>query len=142
MMAKESTMFGGGAREATVLEVRPIGNAGHLESAVKQLISERRRRSSYFPGGLFADPAWDLLLALALAHSRQHRLTIGQLCGRAGVPSTTALRWIAKLTDEGLFVRRGDRTDRRRQFIELSAEAWGLMAAYCMEGGTAMPLAA
>lgn len=113
-----------------------------IELIVKELISERRRRSAFFPSDLFADPAWDLLLVLTLAQTRQHRLSVSKLCSRVDVPATTALRWITKLTQQGLLTRRDDVTDGRRRFIELSADTYATMVAYCSMSGAAVPLAA
>ena len=41
----------------------------------------------------------------------------------AVVPPTTALRWIAQMTEAGLLERIEDETDRRRAFIALSDRA-------------------
>ena len=102
-----------------------------VERVIKKLISERRKRYSYFPAELFADPAWDILLVVALAEARQQRLTISRICERVDAPTTTTLRWLSKLTDEGLLARREDVLDRRRKYMELSPAASSLMTAYC-----------
>jgi DNA-binding MarR family transcriptional regulator len=101
-----------------------------VEARVTDIIRERRERSAFFPAQLFADPAWDILLALTLAHARQHRLDVTKLCHCAGVPPTTVLRWIATLEEEGILVRLDVSTDRRRKYVELSPEAWGKMGEY------------
>lgn len=103
-----------------------------VEHIVKKLISERRERSSYLPSRLFADPAWDILLAVTLAEARHHRLSVSSLCGRVDVPATTALRWIKTLVDEGLLVRRDDVNDKRRAYVELSSAGYGTMVAHCL----------
>jgi DNA-binding MarR family transcriptional regulator len=113
-----------------------------IERIVGKLIGERRRRSNFLGSELFADPAWDLLLALTLEQSREHRISVSGLCERVDVPPTTALRWIAKMAHRGLFVLREDVTDKRRKFIELSAETYAMMVAYCSTGKDALPLAA
>ena len=101
-----------------------------VEARVSCIIRERRERSAFFPNRLFADPAWEILLALTLAQSRQHRLDITKLCQRVDVPPTTALRWINALVDEGLLVRLADVNDLRRKYVELSPEAWAKMGEY------------
>lgn len=103
----------------------------HLEQCLEQLISDRERRSAHFAANLFSDPAWDILLALALAGARQQRLTVTGLCALVDAPSTTPLRWIAALTRAGLLTRRDDATDKRRKFIELSPAASASMSEYC-----------
>lgn len=102
-----------------------------VERVTKKLISERRKRYSYFSADLFADPAWDILLVVTLAEARQQRLTVSRICERVDAPTTTTLRWLNKLTDEGLLVRREDVLDRRRKYIELSPVASSLMTDYC-----------
>lgn len=113
-----------------------------VEHIVKKLISERRKRSSYFPSTLFADPAWDILLTVTLAETRHHRLSVSKLCSRVDVPATTALRWIKTLVDEGLLVRRDDVNDKRRAYIELSSAGYGTMVAHCLTTKTTWSLAA
>lgn len=108
-----------------------------LEQFVRGIIRRRRERAKFFPNWLFADPAWEILLALTLAEQRQLRLSVSSLCDRVDVPRTTALRWIASMTEEGLLVRRDDPTDRRRKYVELSPGALASMVEYCF--ATAAP---
>lgn len=106
-----------------------LGNLEALRSGishaalVRSRISLRRRRDELFPPGLFADPAWDMLLDLYGAHIAQHRVPVSSLCIAAAVPATTALRWIGRLENEGLVTRRSDPHDGRRVFIELTPRA-------------------
>jgi DNA-binding MarR family transcriptional regulator len=97
-------------------------------------------RSRFFDEGLFADPAWDMLLDLLQAEIAQHRVPVSSLCIAAAVPATTALRWIRTMTDAGLFVRRADPHDGRRIFVELSANASAAMRRYFAEAGEAAGL--
>lgn len=97
---------------------------------VRRMISLRRLREKIFPKGLFADPAWDMLLDLYGAHIAQHRVPVSSLCVAAEVPATTALRWIGKLDRSGLIRRERDPHDARRVFISLQPEAVDLMRDY------------
>jgi len=99
-------------------------------SAIRAMIRARRMRDQYFSGELFADPAWDMLLDLLLARLEQRTVAVSSLCIAAAVPPTTALRWIKRLTDEGIFIRTADPRDGRRVFIDLSDEAADGMANY------------
>lgn len=92
-------------------------------SAVRALIRRRRLREQYFDAELFADPAWDMMLDLFAARRERRPVAVSSLCIAASVPPTTALRWIKRLTDLGLFVRIADPHDGRRVFIDLSDEA-------------------
>jgi hypothetical protein len=110
-------------------------------AAIRSMIRARRLRDQYFSGELFADPAWDMLLDLLLARLERRTVAVSSLCIAAAVPPTTALRWIKRLTEEGIFVRTADPRDGRRVFIDLSDEAADAMAAYIRAvermGGTA-----
>jgi hypothetical protein len=100
-------------------ESGPAVDAGMIRS----IIRARRLRDRFFRGGLFADPAWDMLLDLMAARLERNRVAVSSLCIAAAVPPTTALRWIKTLTEKGLFVRVADPADGRRVYIELSDEA-------------------
>lgn len=106
-------------------------DAGAIVRLVERLIAARSSRGSFFPGSLFADPAWEILLVLTQSEARHHRLTVSKVCDRIEAPATTALRWINTLTAAGLLVRRDDVTDKRRKYISLSARAYAKMVEYC-----------
>lgn len=97
---------------------------------VRQIISARQARARFFDAELFADPAWDMLLDLTAAHAEHSRVCVTSLCIAAGVPATTALRWIKQLVDTGVFERVADPLDRRRAFIALSEQSLEAMAQY------------
>lgn len=102
---------------------------------VRRIIHQRQLRARFFDGELFADPAWDMLLDLTAARVEHARVSVTSLCIASGVPPTTALRWIAQLTDAGLLERVEDETDRRRAFIQLTDKAVDAMARYFDELG-------
>jgi len=97
---------------------------------LRQIIRTRRMRSQYFGNELFEDPAWDMLLDLYAAHLENTQVSVSSLCIAAAVAPTTALRWIARMSDAGLFERHPDPFDRRRAYMALSAKARDGMAAY------------
>ncbi len=97
---------------------------------VRRAIRARRMRDQFFGAGLFEDPAWDMLLDLFAADLEQARVSVSSLCIAAAVAPTTALRWIQRMTDAGLFLREADPFDRRRAFVTLSAGAREGMNAY------------
>ena len=100
---------------------------------VRRIIQQRQTRAKFFDGELFADPAWDILLDLTAARAEHLRVSVSSLCIAAGVPPTTALRWITQMVEAGLLVRVEDETDRRRAFIALSDKASDAMARYFVE---------
>ncbi len=97
---------------------------------VRDVIRARRMRAAFFPGDLFADPAWDMLLDLFAAELEDRRVSVSSLCIAAAVPGTTALRWIGSMVESGLFERYADAQDRRRAFISLSPKARDGMGRY------------
>ncbi|MBO9378595.1 winged helix DNA-binding protein [Sphingomonas histidinilytica] len=106
--------------------------------AIRDMIRARRLRDELFGAGLFADPAWDMLLDLMAARLERRPVAVSSLCIAAAVPATTALRWIKQLTEAGLLRRVADPDDGRRVFIELTDHAASVMEAYF----TAMPAGA
>jgi hypothetical protein len=121
--------------EAAELAAKPLNGREADEppvdaAYVRALIRARRLRDQYFRGGLFADPAWDMLLDLMAARLEKNRVAVSSLCIAAAVPATTALRWIRTLTERGLFVRSADPQDGRRVYIELSDETARALGAY------------
>lgn len=97
---------------------------------VREVIRARRLRDRFFEAGLFEDPAWDMLLDLLAAQLERGQVSVSSLCIAAAVPPTTALRWITKLTDAGLFEREADPFDKRRAFLKLSSKAAYAMQQY------------
>ncbi|HEY1091093.1 MAG TPA: winged helix DNA-binding protein [Burkholderiaceae bacterium] len=100
---------------------------------LRRIIRQRQLRARFFEEDLFADPAWDMLLDLAAARAEHKRVSVTSLCIAAGVPATTALRWIGQLTEAGLLQRVEDDTDRRRAFITLTDRAADAVARYFAE---------
>jgi DNA-binding MarR family transcriptional regulator len=100
-------------------------------------IRARRLRERYFQPELFADPAWDIMLELFAAELSHRRVAVSLLCAAAGVPPTTALRWIKTMTDKGLIIRRDDPLDGRRVYVELSHESSVALREYFEQIGTA-----
>lgn len=89
-------------------------------AAIRQIVRARRLRDRHLGDGLFEDPAWDMILDLYAAHLERAQVSVSSLCIAAHVAPTTALRWIARLSDAGIFERRPDPFDRRRAFMSLS----------------------
>ncbi|RDC60587.1 hypothetical protein HME9302_01799 [Alteripontixanthobacter maritimus] len=102
---------------------------------VREIIRQREARGKFFDAALFADPAWDMMLDLTAARAEHARVSITSLCIASGVPPTTALRWIATLTEAGLLERVEDPGDKRRAFMQLSDKAVDAMARYFVETG-------
>jgi len=100
------------------------------QESVRWLINARRERARYLSSELFADPAWDILLDLLEAELSSQRVPVSSLCIAAGVPATTGLRWINNMVKAGLLLRRPDRFDGRRVFVELAPQVSDAMRSY------------
>lgn len=120
------------AANSSAAPLQEHGSATQAERvAVMRVVwALRRARSDIFPFDIFADPAWDLLIDLYLAKLESRRISVSSACIASCVPPTTALRWIANLVEKGLIVRKADPFDGRRIFVELSADAERMMAAW------------
>ena len=117
----------------------PTGGAPQVSlDQIRQVIRARRLRGRYFDEGIFADPAWDMLLDLLQAEIARHRVPVSSLCIAASVPATTALRWIKSMTDAGMFRRQSDPHDGRRVFVELAPKASDALRRYFSEVGQAV----
>lgn len=62
----------------------------------------RQRRNNLIRHDLFAEPAWDILLLLYVAHYRDQAMEVCRICSAISVAPTTALRWIGQLLDRDL----------------------------------------
>lgn len=113
-----------------------LSNSEGLEISVKTVravIRARRLRDRYFDGKMFADPAWEMMLRLFEAELSHRRVAVLALSKSAGVPPTTAVRWINTLVEQALFTRRADPLDGRRIYIELSKATSDAMRRYFKE---------
>ncbi len=105
-------------------------DGGIAPAEIRRAIRARRLRDQFFGDGLFEDPAWDMLLDLFAADLEGAQVSVSSLCIAAAVAPTTALRWIGRLTEAGLFDRLPDPADRRRAFLTLSPRARRAMRGY------------
>ena len=110
--------------------VSPVDVAGRRAARARETYRQRRLRAAFMPADLFAEPAWDMLLDLYAAYYEGKEVSVSSLCIAANVPSTTALRSIETMTEQGCLVRRRDPNDGRRIFLALSDAARGWLDGY------------
>lgn len=92
------------------------------------IYSMRRRRDVAFADfDLLGEPGWDILLDLFIGEMEGARIQVSSVCLDAGVPSTTILRWLARLERDKLIFRAADNIDGRRRFVRLTDEGRALM---------------
>ena len=104
---------------------------------IRKAIRSRRLREQFFAPALLEDPGWDMLLDLFAAELEDRAVSVSSLCIAAAVAPTTALRWIGKMSEAGLFQRRPDPFDRRRAFMALTDQARTGMEHYCQAASQA-----
>ena len=126
--------------------LRKLSSNGHASTAadaldastppieiLRRLMKARERRAALFDPGLVAEPAWDMLLDLALARLCGERLSVTSVCIGSRAPMTTALRRIDDLVSQGLAARLPDPKDARRRFVELTDEGLERLLRYVSE---------
>lgn len=99
----------------------------NVTAYARHLYRLRRQRDELF-GNIFGEPAWDMMLDLFIRQNDKSITSISSLCIAASVPQTTALRWVTEMIAAGIFSRERDPFDRRRSYVELSADAYERMA--------------
>jgi len=131
-LVNEDRRPGGVSERALAFSPPPAASVDRTVTTadVRKIIRGRRLRDQFFSEGLFEDPAWDMLLNLYAADLEHAQVSVSSLCIAAAVAPTTALRWIGRMTEAGLFVRQPDPFDRRRAYLGLSADARAKMKRY------------
>lgn len=82
---------------------------------------------------IFGEPAWDMLIELFIHEAEARPVSTSSLCISSGLPMSSALRLLQRLTDAGLVTREADRTDGRRNFIRLDPDLGHRLMAYFAE---------
>ena len=115
------------AAARTLLSQLIEGAAGALPVEAKlpdlacRIHSSRHERRRFFPDELFADPAWDMILALYCAESRGERLSVTSLGYSVGLAQATAARWISQLRVDRSAAGRARRPAQVPSFVVSSA---------------------
>lgn len=90
----------------------------------------RQARYEHFCPAMFREPAWDLLLALYVIGGESGAVTLAILARDAGIPTSTALRWVDYLAERGLVERQRSDQDRRASALSLSSQGRTSIEAY------------
>ncbi|MFT4027674.1 MAG: MarR family winged helix-turn-helix transcriptional regulator [Novosphingobium sp.] len=89
----------------------------------KWLYWSRGVRAHTLAGGLFGEPAWDLLLDLYIREKSGSRSSVTSACIGSRSPHTTALRHISALCRAKWIDRIPDDADKRRFWLALTPGA-------------------
>ncbi len=103
----------------------------------KWTLEDRERRSTFFRSDLFGEPAWHILLDLFIQQKVGNRTSVMAACIGSGAATTTALRYLNLLIEDGLVEREGDPSDGRRSWLRLTPHATEAMTEYL--GATGVP---
>ncbi len=97
--------------------------------AIARSEAKRRadRRALFSAFDVLSDPAWDILLELYIAGLSGSGLYASVVGAEAGIPQSTALRWLTVLEKAGLVRRHLDPFDKRRQWVGVTPRARSLM---------------
>ena len=113
------------------------------EGLVRRIQQARSARARYLNHDLFADPAWDMLLELYACELGHQSIDVSSLCAAIDAPTSTALRWLRRLEEDGLASREVDRSDRRRYWVTLTPRGLsslrGYFSAISFAPGEALP---
>lgn len=113
------------------MSTQPVGSSAPADATVgeaelvqlaRRISHWRRKRDAMFEPAIFADPAWDILLDLFAESGFGRRVSMSSLCIAASVPTTTAVRCINAMVDQGMLAKSRDANDARRVLIELTDE--------------------
>ncbi|HEV2596529.1 MAG TPA: helix-turn-helix domain-containing protein [Sphingomicrobium sp.] len=91
------------------------------ENKVRRLLAVRRVREKHLGPGLFADPAWDILLEALASELGKKVASVSDLCNASAVPESAAQRWIRTLEMDG-WLRRCAPPGEGRDSIELTSK--------------------
>jgi DNA-binding transcriptional ArsR family regulator len=80
----------------------------------------RRSRQCFLDDDLFSEPAWDILLDLFASAVEGRKISVTSSCIAAGVPRSTAMRYLTELEERGLVRRNGSEMDGRVNYLTLT----------------------
>jgi len=99
----------------------------------------RRKRDAMFDPVIFADPEWDILLDLFAQGGFDRQVSMSSLCIAASVPTTTAMRCINAMIEQGVLAKSRDAADARRVLIALTEETRAKMRTWLLGVARARP---
>ena len=112
-------------------------NRVELVSRAERHYAFRRLRerlaATAFGDGLFADPAWDMLLDLYVQTSRGVTVGVSSACYGGIAPPTTALRYLTDLEKRGVVERYNNPTDKRSVNVRMTEKGMELMDSICAQ---------
>lgn len=124
---------------AALADEHPVSESATADDAkcIAEIMFEMRNsRARLFPASMFNEPAWDMLLALFVAHEAP---AAADLARWTSTPVSTAMRWIEYLETHKLIIREFRTEDRRAHRIRLTDEAREIMQSLFSEVARKLP---
>jgi PAS domain S-box-containing protein len=103
-----------------------VGPPEALLARAQYILRARRSRERLMGRAIIGEPAFDLLLCLYV-RSGQRETSLTSLAKPAGIPYSSAVRWIAYLVDKGFVARSESESDRRATSVQLTAAGRAVM---------------
>ncbi|MDX3901591.1 MAG: MarR family transcriptional regulator [Sphingobium sp.] len=96
---------------------------------VRRYLAARRKRDQH-ASGLFADPAWDMLLHLFAASLEGTQVTVREASLVATCPPKTSLRYLGLMAEAGLIGQKDHHHESRAKIIEITSEGQDLVLTF------------
>lgn len=114
----------GGAPAAAQGQASPkSAEAGQVLERARLSLYLRQRRIEVLGKTFAAEPPFQMLLSVYVSEDREPDLTVARLTDLSWLASTTALRWVDTLENEGWLTRTDVAEDGRKSRIHLTAKA-------------------
>jgi DNA-binding MarR family transcriptional regulator len=111
------------AFEAIRTDSKPADRArssAAMQKIAGEILLIRKAAKSYLGGPALSEVAWNLMLVLFAFDENPRRLHIGSVAGHAGIPRSTALRWLTRLEQGGLVSITANEIDNRSMAVQLT----------------------
>lgn len=121
------TSFHARVEEPAILD----GEGGDQLAAITRYIDARRMRATLFGQNLFADPGWDIMLAMFQAELEGREITLEHLSETLRLSLSTVVGQVGSMERRGLVIEhRTSPNSRRRRAVRLSPLAVDAMASW------------
>lgn len=104
-------------------EVIKTPEPASLNKLARDIFQVSHQRNEALGESCCPDPEWNMLLELTTAHTECRPIDVTSLCAASGVPTTTALRHIERMSAVGLISRKASTSDRRRTWVDITPRA-------------------
>ena len=91
-----------------------------MQKIAGEILLIRKAAKSYLGASALSEVAWNLMLVLFAFDENAKKLHIGSVAGHAGIPRSTALRWLTRLERCGLVSITAKEIDNRAMAVQLT----------------------